>query len=252
MPLGLTGFDKRALAGASILVGIDEAGRGCLAGPVVAAAVLCRAPFYKTSWCRRHSRGVNDSKRLSPGQRAEIVQRFRKACDEKWIQIGIGHADVVEIERFNIYQANTLAMRRAVEALGQGLESLDQLGGSDRLAQSSPPVVLIDGKPIRNFPLNHRGVVQGDGKSLAIALAGIHAKEWRDARMRELDTEFPQYGFAAHKGYGTIRHVQALRQSGPCPHHRQSFLQKILRGGKQAAETSQCSLFEEEAIQLRK
>lgn len=244
MPLGLTGFDKRALAGATVLVGIDEAGRGCLAGPVVAAAVLCRAEFYSTSWCRRHSRGVDDSKRLTPARRAEIVQRFREACHEKWIRIGIGSADIAEIERFNIYQANTLAMRRAVASLSD----LSDLSGLSDLSDNSAmdqPVILIDGKPIRNFPLPHRGVVKGDRKSLAVALAGIHAKEWRDTRMREMDKAFPDYGFAVHKGYGTRQHLEAIRRLGPCPHHRRTFLRRILEVPDEAADATQCSLFEQ-------
>ena len=242
MPLGLTGFDKRALAGAKVLVGIDEAGRGCLAGPVVAAAVLCRAEFYNTSWCRRHSRGVDDSKRLTSFRRAEIVERFREACHENWIRIGIGSADIEEIERFNIYQANTLAMRRAVAELGFFESDLSEL--SDQ-SDKEEPVILIDGKPIRNFPLTHRGVVKGDRKSLAVALAGIHAKEWRDARMREMDAAFPEYGFAVHKGYGTRQHLEAIRDWGPCPHHRRSFLGRIIKGDAEGADSTQCSLFEE-------
>lgn len=241
MPLGLVGFDKRALDGAACLVGIDEAGRGCLAGPVVAAAVRCRADFYSTPWCRRHSRGVNDSKCLSAEKRAAIVERFREACHENWIQIGIGTASVGEIEAFNIFQANSLAMRRALEQvmdIGEG--TLWQTGES----RPEHVTLLIDGRPIRSFPVPHRGVVKGDRKSLAVALAGIHAKEYRDRLMRELDEDFPEYGFSVHKGYGTSRHLEALRQHGPSPHHRLSFLGKVLQPGRREnPESSQDSLF---------
>ncbi|MEX0331365.1 MAG: ribonuclease HII [Puniceicoccaceae bacterium] len=239
MPVGLVGFDKRALDGAACLVGIDEAGRGCLAGPVIAAAVRCEASFYSTSWCRRNSRGVNDSKCLSAEKRAAVVERFRKACHEKWIQIGIGAATVEEIEEHNIYHATTLAMRRA---LAQVLEieegTLWKAGNGE-----GPVTILIDGRPIRAFPVSHRGIVKGDRRSLAIALAGIHAKEHRDTMMRELDRECPGYGFAVHKGYGTSQHVEALRQLGPSHHHRPSFLGKVLSEEAEQPQVSQDSLF---------
>ena len=240
MPLGLVGFDKRALDGAACLVGIDEAGRGCLAGPVVAAAVSCPEAFYSTPWCRRHSRGVNDSKCLTAEKRAAIVERFRVACHEKWIQIGIGVASVEEIEEHNIFQANSLAMRRA---LGAVLEIEDSTLWGTRNGKSMAATILIDGRPIRSFPVPHRGVVKGDRQSLAVALAGIHAKEHRDALMRQLDEQFPDYGFAIHKGYGTSRHLEALRKHGPSPHHRLSFLGKVLQDKVEPADNRQDSLF---------
>lgn len=240
MPIGLVGFDKRALDGAACLVGIDEAGRGCLAGPVVAAAVRCERAFYSTPWCRRHSRGVNDSKCLRADKRAAIVERFREACHENWIQIGIGTASVEEIEEHNIFQANSLAMRRALGKILDLEEGTLWGRGSDT---SPPATVLIDGRPIRNFPVPHRGVVKGDRQSLAVALAGIHAKEHRDSLMRELDKSCPGYGFAVHKGYGTSRHLKALRERGPSPHHRRLFLRKVLQEGTASPDVSQDSLF---------
>ena len=239
MPLGLVGFDKRAIGKAPFLVGIDEAGRGCLAGPVVASAVWCESPFYGSSWCRRNSRGVDDSKRLTAEQRVAIVTRFRRACEERWIRVGIGMASVEEIEKHNIYHATTLAMRRALaEVTGEEAEGL-----FDPQALADPGRILIDGKPIRAFPCPHEGIVGGDQRSLAIALAGIHAKVWRDRHMCELHTGCPQYGFRSHKGYGTAGHVEALRSHGPSPHHRASFLRKYreLIEGKTAI--SQDSLF---------
>jgi ribonuclease HII len=238
MPLGLVGFDKRALGGSTSLVGIDEAGRGCLAGPVVAVAVRCEATFYPRSWCRRNSRGVDDSKRLTGEKRALVVERFRKASSENWIQIGIGTASVDEIERHNIYHATSLAMRRA---LG---EVLDLEDGTLWGESSAPaPVILIDGRPIKAFPVPHRAVVKGDRQSLAVALAGIHAKEHRDALMRDMDTECPGYGFAAHKGYGTSDHLEALQALGPSRHHRLSFLGKVLGDRPEEDSLRQDSLF---------
>ena len=119
MPFGLVGFDKRELGGSACLIGIDEAGRGCLAGPVVAAAVRCKKEFYYTSWCARNSRGVDDSKRLKPAQREAIVKRYQYAVSKDWIRIGIGTASIEEIEKFNIYHANSLAMRRALEKVAR-------------------------------------------------------------------------------------------------------------------------------------
>jgi ribonuclease HII len=244
MPLGLVGFDKRALDGASCLVGIDEAGRGCLAGPVVAVAVRCEADFYSTSWCRRNSRGVDDSKRLSGDQRAAVVERFAKACSENSIHIGIGSASVEEIEKHNIYHATSLAMRRALADVID-MENGTLWSGAPEDDGIPPATILIDGRPIRTFPVSHRAVVKGDQRSLAIALAGIHAKEARDAMMLRMDREFPDYGFSAHKGYGTQQHLQALRRHGPTPHHRPSFLGKILHWGDAtpAPVESQDSLF---------
>ena len=235
MPLGLVGFDKRALNGAPSLVGIDEAGRGCLAGPVVVAAGVCQGAFYQTAWCRRRSRLVDDSKRLSPDQRATVVEVFKEACQKRWIRIGIGLASIEEIERHNIYHATTLAMRRALEEVLDGLPEWKD-------ASALMPV-LVDGRPIRTFPVEHQGVVKGDQRSLAIALAGIHAKEWRDAHMRTLDAAHPEYGFGMHKGYGTKQHVEALHTHGPAHCHRPSFLKKIFPARSPLSPAKQGSLF---------
>ncbi|MGC9449906.1 MAG: ribonuclease HII [Oceanipulchritudo sp.] len=247
MALGLVGFDRRALGGAACLVGIDEVGRGCLAGPVVAAAIRCEADFYSSSWCRRHSRQVDDSKRLRAVQRAEVVRRFTHAFRKKWIRIGYGSASVEEIGRLNIYHATTLAMKRALAGvLELQREDLWSSGGGG-LRPEIP--ILIDGRPIRHFPHAHEGIVKGDQRSLAIALAGIHAKEWRDRYMRDLDREVPGYGFAAHKGYGTAGHVEALQRKGPTRHHRPGFLKNVGGSIIAGASASQGSLFPAEAIQ---
>jgi ribonuclease HII len=240
MPVGLVGFDKRELGTAESLVGIDEAGRGCLVGPVVAAAVRCEAGFYTTSWCRRNSRMVDDSKRLTATQRAEVVERFEYARMKCWIRVGIGAASIEEIEKHNIYHANSLAMRRALEHVSDGdAESL----WAKPAREGGSMIVLVDGKPIRSFSVTHKAVVKGDQQSLAIALAGIHAKEHRDSVMLDLDKAHPEYGFGQHKGYGTEAHILALRQYGPSPVHRPSFLRKVFADGKGAAAIKQDSLF---------
>lgn len=240
MPLGLVGFDKRQLGSADSLVGIDEAGRGCLAGPVVAAAVFCRKEFYDTSWCRRNSRMVDDSKRLNASQRAAVVERFQYAVARKWIRIAIGSATIAEIEQYNIYHANSLAMRRA---LGQvaGVHEVPLWDDASEAAGCIP--ILIDGKPIRTFPMHHNAIVKGDRKSLAIALAGIHAKQYRDTLMDEMDRQYPSYQFSRHKGYGTQLHLAALRKYGPCEQHRPSFLGGILDKQEDKPNIRQDSLF---------
>ena len=247
MPLGLAGFDRRRLGEARSLVGIDEAGRGALAGPVVAAAVRCESRFYASSWCRRHSAMVDDSKRLRSAQRSRVVERYTYACSQKWISIGIGAASIEEIERHNIYHANGLAMRRALEQVMP--DGGDSLFGPPDPGDGSV-CLLIDGKPIRTFPVRHEGVVGGDRRSLAIALAGIHAKEHRDALMRDLDRCFPEYGFARHKGYGTSDHLEAIRLHGACPHHRPSFLRKLREEGPGPTLVMQDSLFQGNCTQI--
>jgi len=240
MPLGLVGFDKRHIGAADCLIGIDEAGRGCLAGPVVAAAVRCRKAFYHTSWCSRNSRMVDDSKRLSAAQRAAVVTRFRYALEQDWIRLGIGIATIDEIERYNVYHANSLAMRRALEQVAD----IEEAPLWEETAEQADPVrILIDGKPIRTFPNRHAAIVKGDQKSLAIALAGIHAKQHRDNLMDQLDRDYPEYRFAQHKGYGTEMHVAALKNLGPCPHHRLSFLCKALGNPEVKLNHRQDSLF---------
>ena len=177
------------------IAGIDEAGRGPLAGPVAAAAVILPRNFS----CP----GLDDSKKISAGKR-ELL--YEKLTSDPTIFWAVATADREEIDRLNILKATHLAMRRAVEALAP-----------------APDHCLIDGLPVKNFPISHDAVVKGDGLSLSIAAASIIAKVTRDRLMRALDAEFPQFGFAKHQGYGTKMHLEALRIHGPCCHHRRSF-----------------------------
>lgn len=182
--------------GFSCLAGLDEAGRGCLAGPVVAACVVL--PF------ERMPDGVNDSKLLSPAQRELLYEQIMRMARG----IGIGSVDAATIDRINILQAAQEAMRQALLALPAGLR---------------PDLALIDGLPIRPFPVTQVALVGGDRRSASIAAASILAKVTRDRRMRDYDTEYPGYGFAAHKGYGSPTHLRALETLGPCPLHRRSY-----------------------------
>lgn len=177
------------------IAGIDEAGRGPLAGPVAAAAVILPQNFS----CP----GLDDSKKISAARREVLYERLTNDPEISW---AVATADHEEIDRLNILKATHLAMWRAAGAL-------DPL----------PDHCLIDGLPVKNFPLPHDGIVKGDGLSLSIAAASIIAKVTRDRIMHDLDREFPQFGFAKHQGYGTKAHLEALRNYGPCRHHRRSF-----------------------------
>jgi len=184
------------------IAGVDEAGRGPLAGPVVAAAVIIQQSLAETEENDRFA-GLTDSKKLSPVARQEFYVILQSCPD---VAIGIGSSDSREIDDINILQATHLAMARALDSL-----------------PAMPDIALIDGRPVAGLPCNSVAMVGGDGKSLLIAAASVVAKVTRDEAMREFDREFPGYGFATHKGYGTNAHVQALLEHGPCAIHRRSF-----------------------------
>lgn len=187
-----------------LVAGVDEVGRGCLAGPVVAGALIlpCEIDYVKDPWVLR----IRDSKKLSPEAREELAPLI-----EKWAQgFAIGVASVEEIDRINIHYACHLAMLRAVEQLDP-----------DR---NSGLRILIDGKFIpKEFQNTATAIVKGDDKCLSIAAASIIAKVWRDRHMAKLDQEFPGYHFGIHKGYGTPMHKRALTRLGPCEIHRRTF-----------------------------
>lgn len=184
--------------GYSVICGVDEAGRGPLAGPVCAAAVILPEDVEIP--------GLNDSKKLSDKRRRELFPQIK----EKALAYGIAFASREEIDEINILQATFLAMQRAI----------DQLEGRAELA-------LIDGNRAKDFGLPVKTVVHGDSLSASIAAASILAKVTRDDYMVKMAEEYPQYGFEVHKGYGTRAHYEALRQYGPCPIHRTTFLKKF-------------------------
>lgn len=184
--------------GAQIICGVDEAGRGPLAGPVCAAAVIL-PPHLEIP-------GLNDSKKLTDKRRRELFPVIR----EKALAYGIAFADHTEIDEINILQATYLAMERALNELS-----------------IRPDVTLIDGNRAKDFGLPVQTVVHGDSLSANIAAASILAKVTRDDLMLELAKLYPQYGFQVHKGYGTKAHYEALAQYGPCPIHRMTFLKKL-------------------------
>ena len=181
------------------LAGLDEAGRGPLAGPVVAAAVILPEA--------RLIRGLDDSKRLTADERERLAPRIRARA----LAWGLGWADAAEIDALNILEATFLAMRRALLALSIAPRHL-------RIDGNRAP--SLAGLP---FSCSHETLVGGDGRDAAIAAASILAKTWRDAYMVAADDRHPGYGFSVHKGYGTPEHLAALDGLGPCPLHRRSF-----------------------------
>ncbi len=177
-----------------LMAGVDEAGRGPLAGPVVAAAVILDE--------RNPIEGLADSKVLTARKREQLYDEIRA----KALCCSIAQASVEEIDQINILQATMLAMRRAVEGL-----------------RLTPALVLVDGNRLPVLSMRAEAIVKGDSKVAAISAASILAKVTRDRWCAELDAQYPQYGFAGHKGYGTAEHLLALQTHGACPEHRKTF-----------------------------
>ncbi|GGD18054.1 ribonuclease HII [Pyruvatibacter mobilis] len=186
-------FSLELAADRAPVCGVDEAGRGPWAGPVVAAAVILDPDAIPE--------GINDSKKLTEARRDALACDIRASA-----LVGVGAASADEIDQLNIRQATFLAMRRAVAALPQ-----------------PPAHALVDGRDAPDIGCACEAVIKGDGRSLSIAAASIIAKTVRDRMMVELDTTLPGYGFARHKGYGTRAHREALAQLGVTPHHRRSY-----------------------------
>ena len=197
-------FEKSYLEqGYHSICGVDEAGRGPLAGPVFAAAVILPEDMI--------IEGVNDSKKLSEKKREKLFDEIK----EKAVAYSIASASVEEIESMNILQATLLAMKRAVEGLSVKAD-----------------FAMIDGNKIPDLTIPAEAIVKGDAKSESIAAASILAKVSRDRLIKQLASQYPEYGFEKHKGYGTELHREAILKYGPCEIHRMSFLKKILAGAQ--------------------
>lgn len=213
------------------LIGIDEAGRGCLAGPVVAGACILNAAFFQSAKAIELSAQINDSKQLTAVAREAQYAVLEALKSEGLLDYAVASGSVEEIAELNILGATRLAMRRAVDVLATraaGWE-LPLLASAGPLFQNMSKVQLVvDGRPLKPFPYVHEGIVKGDGKSLSIAMASIAAKVVRDRAMKALAKEYPAYGFEVHKGYGTAKHREALKAHGPSSIHRELFLRKIL------------------------
>ncbi len=203
-------FDKQQAIKqeSNFLIGIDEAGRGPLAGPVVACACFIPPSIVE------HFNDVNDSKKLTEAKREEL---FVRLTTHSGVIYGVGFATAQEIDQLNILQATFLAMRRAAQ----------------RFLRMPDSCALIDGPyPVKGLSLKQQPVIDGDAQSLVIASASVIAKVTRDRYMNVLEKLYPGYGFAGHKGYGTAKHLEALRTLGPCPQHRRTFgpVRKLLPG----------------------
>lgn len=229
----LAEFDAEYAGGRSYVLGIDEAGRGALAGPVCAAAALVGVPLYKNRKFLELLAELNDSKQISEHMRESIFSRLEDLKAAGAIDFEAAFASEGEIERLNILGATQLAMSRAASSLNQRHSlGLRPAGGVAPLfgepsADSSKAVVLIDGKPMKKFPYAHLAVVKGDASSFAVAAASVVAKVSRDRLMSKLAADYPRYGFEIHKGYGTPAHLQALMLYGASKIHRAGFLKKI-------------------------
>jgi len=206
----LTAFERPLWeAGVLLVAGVDEAGMGCLAGPVVAAAVILPSDL--------RPRGLDDSKKLDEPARDRLAAEV-KAGAVAW---AVGQASPGEVDSLNVYQAGLLAMRRAVEGLAV-----------------APHHLLVDARTVPGVALPQQGIVKGDSKSLSIAAASVVAKTTRDALMVEADGRFPGYGFARHKGYGAPEHLSALDRLGVCPLHRRSYAPVRVALGLEPAEAA--------------
>ena len=210
---------ERAFPAGTMVMGIDEAGRGPLAGPVFTAAVSvpldAATDLLSGSWS-----AINDSKKLSEKRRDELAEVIKTTPACTWT---VASASALEIDQLNILRATHLAMRRAALALAEALTSHEPRTTNHEPRTTSPFRILVDGLPVPTLPFPSQNVVKGDAKSLFIAAASILAKTSRDAYCREMEIKFPGYGFAVHKGYPTTAHMEALNRLGPCPEHRQSF-----------------------------
>jgi ribonuclease HII len=189
-------FEHQAIAdGYVFIAGVDEVGRGCLAGPVVAAACILDTT-------KPVPEGLNDSKKLTEKQRDEIAAELRETA----VTFAVGIVEAEEIDRINILEATKVAMIKAIEALDPAADH-----------------ILIDALQLKHLRIPQRAIIKGDSISYSIAAASVIAKTYRDNLMVEYDTVYPEYGFAGHKGYGAASHRQAIKDHGPCPLHRLTF-----------------------------
>ncbi len=193
--LGVVFEDQARSEGFRFIAGLDEVGRGCLAGPVVAAACILHLD-------KPLPEGLDDSKKLTPDKRDEIAAELKQTC----VAYAVGQIEADEIDRINILEATKQAMLAAIKSLSPQADFL-----------------LIDALRLKHSPLPQKAIIKGDSISVSIAAASILAKTYRDDLMKAYDLEFPHYGFAGHKGYGAATHLAALRKYGPCPLHRKTF-----------------------------
>lgn len=197
------------------IVGLDEVGRGALAGPVYTAACWIKPGFFQQAGNWTQTADMRDSKKMSEKKRLEASERLAQLKEAGHIDYALASASVQEIDRYNITGATLRAFVRSLRQLFPGK-------GSD-----PQPLILVDGKPLKAVSFEHRAIIGGDDCSLVIAMASILAKVARDQRMEALDLDFPQYHWKKNKGYGTLAHREGIQSHGSCKEHRPLFLRKI-------------------------
>tara|TARA_B100001769_G_scaffold225406_1_gene186513 strand:+ start:726 stop:1391 length:666 start_codon:yes stop_codon:yes gene_type:complete len=212
-------YDFKLLNGVSTLIGIDEVGRGALAGPVFTAACGLNQTLFKDKPSLARTSIMRDSKKMSEKKRMYAFLTLMELKEKGLIDYTITSASVEEIDQRNILGATLLSMERSLSTL------------IARINKQVDYMILVDGKPLPPsvFPFKHKAIVGGDDRSLSIAMASILAKVSRDTYMKSLDNRFSGYGFSQNKGYGTKRHKECVLTKGPCPAHRPLFLRKILK-----------------------
>lgn len=232
-------YDRKLLKNAAGIIGIDEAGRGAFAGPVVAGVTWLSKEFYERAGRLKGVKSINDSKALKALQREESFKLIEEWRAQGLIKFGWAEASVQEIEDHNIIGATKLAMNRALKAVLQempeefrvseicGLDLWDRLDDKNKDKEAK---ILVDGLPLKPFEYPHQAIIEGDGQSLAIASASIIAKVNRDRLMLELSTQYPGYGFEHHKGYGTELHRDSIMEKGSTEIHRKKFLRNLMEG----------------------
>ena len=208
--------DEKLMTGSSLLIGLDEVGRGALAGPVFTAACLMKDNFFKNDDSLSLTAGFRDSKKMSAGKREDAYQSLIYLRKIRTSDFEIASASVAEIDSLKITGATRLSIERSLKALRARQPALVQT------------LILMDGKPLKDFSYPHQAIVGGDDLSLAIASASILAKVARDRYMNTLGEQFPRYDWQKNKGYGTKFHREQIQLAGACSEHRALFLRKII------------------------
>ena len=227
--------DRKVAKNYAGIIGVDEAGRGCLAGPVVAGCMILPARFFADGKNRKVTCRINDSKQFDESTREELHHVIKYLIKKKMVFGATGVASVEEIEEHNIVGATCLAMRRAMESASLISDSTwvpclsDDQDLFDGVTDSGEKwKVMVDGRRMKGLVYQHCGLIKGDTISLAVAMASLLAKVARDRMMKKLCNEFPGYGFSSNKGYGVPVHIEALHKHGPTIHHRPKFLRNLL------------------------